>query len=300
MDLREAQFIVNIYKHNGISNAAKELNISQSSLSRCLQSVESSLGDALFIRENGSYVPTYIGNQYIFYAKQLLDIQGEWDGTCNKLKNKIYGDINISLSNDLNKSIFAKIVTDFKGRYPHVNINLHEIPSSPKNLNFDYDFTICTNNGSENTNDTLYRDEMILVAPRGHKSKSLAFYCNTCSFPCLELEQLLNYSFIQFDTNTPAGEYMENYFLEKHISPSISFSTNSFDTAISTVLYGKSLCFLPKSYILSHPLKNEFDIYSFHQSKKTLSVIAIYDKSEKLNEYKQYFLELTQSSFQHI
>jgi DNA-binding transcriptional LysR family regulator len=74
MDFKELQYILSIARNNSISKAAKELYISQPSLSKYLQNLERSLDIKLFDRVGNNFILTYAGERYIKCAKEILKI----------------------------------------------------------------------------------------------------------------------------------------------------------------------------------------------------------------------------------
>ena len=71
MDLKEARYILAIARHKSIGKAAESLFISQPSLSKYLKNLEQQLGAPLFSRLEQGYVPTYMGERYLYYAEQI-------------------------------------------------------------------------------------------------------------------------------------------------------------------------------------------------------------------------------------
>ena len=65
MEIKDADYVLAIARNRNISKAAKELYISQPSLSRYLSNLEARLGTVLFERQNNDIVPTSAGEIYI-------------------------------------------------------------------------------------------------------------------------------------------------------------------------------------------------------------------------------------------
>lgn len=299
MDLREALYIINIYKHNGISSAAKELNISQSSLSRCLQSIEQSLGEPLFLRANSNYVPTFVGSQYLDYAEQLLDVEEQWNRERSKLINKEYSNITISTTNEYSVTIISRIIAEYQKRYPHVAINIIDINDN-STVNIDLKIHSPSNCDDIDNYEILTDDEIILIAPKGHKIKRESFYCDNCSLPCIEVEQILNNNFIMLNDTNITGKYVEDFFEHKHISPPTSYIVSNYETALNMTLNKVGLTFIPKSYAMYYNDTSNFDLYHFHKSSKATPIVASYNhKREDLPEYLAYLLELIRNIYSH-
>lgn len=297
MDLREALYIVNIHKHNGISSAAKQLQISQSSLSRCLQAIETDLGEPLFIRSGGNYTPTYIGDQCLHYAEQMLSINQEWNTECQKIKNQDYGSITISIPLVHSLSIMTEVLPKFRSRYPHIMVNLRE-ESKWIELDKIVDHTVdvgiyTTNTTSETlTYETLGKDEIVLATPKGHKIRKESFIIDDATFPSLELEQVLDIPIIALTTDQLTGKYMDDFFLSRHISPKEALTTRSHEVALDLTAKNFGFSFLPRSYASYYSKTTPIDLYHFHKPEKPLAVVAAYRSNEELPDYTRYLLDL--------
>lgn len=297
MDLREALYIVTIHEHNGISNAAKHLNIAQSSLSRCLQSVEQQIGEPLFIRGNTEYTPTYTGTQFLTYANQLLAVHKEWEIECLRIKNQEYGTLNISIPLVHSLSIMSNILPEFKKRYPHIIVNLKE---ESKWIDLDLirnesiDLAIYTSHKIPEGLDyeILGRDEILLATPKGHTISKSSFHVEDRTYPCLELEQVLSKPFVMLTNDQLTGMYMEDYFLEQHISPGVSITTRNHEVALDLTCKNLGFTFIPRSYASNYQNNKPFDLYHFHKPSVDLSLLATYKNKSDLSDYALYFLEL--------
>ncbi|GFZ30254.1 LysR family transcriptional regulator [Clostridium zeae] len=73
MTLQQFKYIVEISKHNSISKAASALYVTQPSISKAVQEIESDLGITILDRTNKGVVFTKEGTELLFYAKMILE-----------------------------------------------------------------------------------------------------------------------------------------------------------------------------------------------------------------------------------
>lgn len=73
MTLQQFKYIVEISKHNSISKAASALYVTQPSISKAVQELESDLGITILDRTNKGVVFTKEGTELLFYAKMILE-----------------------------------------------------------------------------------------------------------------------------------------------------------------------------------------------------------------------------------
>src|SRR5262249_19274543 len=72
MDLRSFRHIVALARHLNYTKASRELGISQSALSRSVQSIEQQAGVRLFDRDRGGVHLTSVGKTFVDQATALL------------------------------------------------------------------------------------------------------------------------------------------------------------------------------------------------------------------------------------
>ena len=73
MTLQQFRYIVEVSKHNSISKAASALYVTQPSISKAVQEIESELGINVLDRTNKGVAFTKEGTELLFYAKMILE-----------------------------------------------------------------------------------------------------------------------------------------------------------------------------------------------------------------------------------
>lgn len=73
MTLQQFRYIVEVSKHNSISKAASALYVTQPSISKAIQEIESELGITVLDRTNKGVAFTKEGTELLFYAKMILE-----------------------------------------------------------------------------------------------------------------------------------------------------------------------------------------------------------------------------------
>lgn len=293
MDLREALYIVNIYKQNGISNASKNLNISQSSLSRCLQGIEDSIGEPLFIRSSGQYTPTYIGEQYLNYASQLLSVEEQWNNSLSKHKNPEYGSVTLSIPSIYSTCIMPDVLQKFYAVYPFINLDIIETNhiSATDTLDCDINISMDVPSDLDHSENILAYDEVILCTPRSCNLKDKSFQVDGSYLPSIGIEQILECRFIMMKDYF-ISNYVESHLDTLHITPSIATTTTSYNTALKLVESNFGLTFLPYSVATCAPHNKNLNLYHFQNQRKSLALSVSLANSDSSTEYVEYLLEL--------
>ena len=74
MDFKQITYIIKVAECRNITKAARELYISQPSLSQLISKAEEELGIRIFDRNTNPLTLTYAGKRYIEEAKKIIDI----------------------------------------------------------------------------------------------------------------------------------------------------------------------------------------------------------------------------------
>lgn len=116
--------------HCSISKAAKELCVTQSSVTKSIKKLEFMLNTVLFVREKRGVSLTDKGKDLYRY---ILDSINVLDGTflhVQKINELDVGKIRIGAGDSVTKSILKKSIVDFKRLHPGIVIELHNSSSS--------------------------------------------------------------------------------------------------------------------------------------------------------------------------
>lgn len=125
-DLKEQKYIVEIAKMQGIAKAAENLFISQPALSKFLARTEQEYGILLFERIGKKMIPTYAGEQYLKYAKQILEQDRSFREQIADIKELKSGSLAIGSTYGRGKNIFPEIIPEFYKKYPKFDLHIYQ------------------------------------------------------------------------------------------------------------------------------------------------------------------------------
>lgn len=80
VDFRDLSYVLAIAKYQNITKAADALYITQPTLTKFLQSLESQMGQKLFRKLGHRFVLTYAGERYVSKATEILNLKKNWIG----------------------------------------------------------------------------------------------------------------------------------------------------------------------------------------------------------------------------
>ena len=125
MEIRILRYFLMVAKERSFTNAAKQLHITQPTLSRQLADFEKELGVSLFVRKGKTIVLTQEG---ILLKRRALEILELEERTLEEIKGKeelIEGTITFGCGESAVIETLALIIKSYKDKYPRVQIRIH-------------------------------------------------------------------------------------------------------------------------------------------------------------------------------
>lgn len=120
------EYVYEVYKERSFSKAAKNLYISQPSLSATIKRIEKNIGSPIFDRSTAPVKLTECGKKYIEAVEQIQNIQEDFKNYINDVQQLCAGSLHIGGSNLFSSYVLPPLLTEFKKRFPKVEIHLLE------------------------------------------------------------------------------------------------------------------------------------------------------------------------------
>jgi DNA-binding transcriptional LysR family regulator len=299
MNLKEPLYVYAIYENKSISKAARELNITQPALSKFLINLEKTTGSPLFDKSNNNYVPTFLGKQYIKYAKEILETQRLWQKEKSQIINSNKGALIISIPIIRSSVLLTQIIPNFLQKYPFVKVQVKEVTAS---LNVDFfelgQFDLAIYNPTKFVDtynyELLYSEEIVAIGDINNKILNNTIEKNEIK---LNLSKLKNTSLIMQPTNLSTGKRVSKLLKEKNIIPNIQMETRNPDLAIASVVNSNIITFAPKSYAKEYAKVYPIKYIGIGEYTK---LYCIYKNGKYLPSYTRYFIDKMKEYYKDI
>ncbi len=122
MNIKQIQMFLALFKHRNLSDASKELGITQSAISMGLKELQNELSEQLFDRVGKRLIPN--SSAELFYLR-ASEIEKLWSETKTLfLKEQIAGLLKVGVSQTVGTYLMPPIVYDFKKSFERVDIEL--------------------------------------------------------------------------------------------------------------------------------------------------------------------------------
>jgi len=124
----EVNFRIKVFYHAArdlsFTRASRELNISQPAVSKHIQELESTIGQALFLRNGSKIILTEAGTTLLESVRVIIQEYELADYKLGLLNNQIQGNLIIGASTTIAQYILPKIIAEFSNQNPLVSIKL--------------------------------------------------------------------------------------------------------------------------------------------------------------------------------
>lgn len=114
MELRQIEYFIEVAKREHMTEAAVNLHVAQSAVSRQIYNLEEELGVPLFIREGRKIRLTPIGHTFLANMEQAMDIIDRAKREMAESLNPEKGTIRIGFPSSLASYVLPRVISDFR------------------------------------------------------------------------------------------------------------------------------------------------------------------------------------------
>ena len=292
MELKQLEYIVAIAETGSITRAAEQLYMTQPSLSLALSRLEKSLGMKLFTREKNQLILTNAGQLYVATAKEMLEMR---DRLYKQMKELAQSSktLRVGISSLTCSQMFGIVYSQFKERYPNINIELHEANAHPlEQMLLDDTISLaCTVFNKEChtqkrlTYTTLRKESFRLGISRNHPAVK-ELHLSEDHAVCLSAFKEI--PFIQSPPNTYRREIEEQSFHKCGLKPLVSCTVNNPFTIKRMVAEGKGFAFFSDGFRdVQDPI-----LYLKIDSDPYWCIGILCSDNHVMNKQENYFIQL--------
>ncbi|MBQ9419549.1 MAG: LysR family transcriptional regulator [Synergistaceae bacterium] len=303
MDFRELSYVAAVAKYQNITKAAEALYISQPNLSKFLSNLENELGLKLFKRADKKYIPTYAGERYLDYARNILENKASLDAELADIIKRDVGVLNIGLPNMRCTFMLPKTLPAFNEKYPHVKINIFEGTSAAideKLLSGDVDLAFYSKPYEANQHieyQTLATEELLICTRKNHSVKKSAVHNPASPHKKIDLAMLKDERLILLSPEQRTGQISRWYLQKSNINLNNAIITNNMPAVISLTEQGWGVSFMFESHLRWHLPTPEIETFSFGEPKVTSDFVAAFRKGSYLSVYAREFIEIAEKLY---
>ncbi len=120
--ISQLRAIVAVADRGNFSSAALDLELSQSTISHAIATLEEELGVVLLFRGRHGAILTPMGEQVIQEARQVLQLVGTIQEKANKARRLQSGQVRVASVRSIATNILPEIIAQFRGKFPEISV----------------------------------------------------------------------------------------------------------------------------------------------------------------------------------
>ena len=284
MDFKALECIVAISEGKSITQAAKNLFISQPALSQYMARVEQELGMPVFIKTGNSIALTSAGEFLAREGKSLLKARDDMLTQLSSLLSERAETLRIGISPFYSKYYLPVLLAYYRTHHPHIHLLITEEASTKlEQLMLDNELDLCFVPESPMREGLTYRpiymEEIMIALPPAHPANMYAVPAGGISY--MNIELLRDEPFVELAPSSKFTKMKQSILRHFSITPDVVYESTSWDTVCMMIACGIGVGFLPK--VLMHKHQNEPKFYRISGIDSTRAYSAVYKKNEHLS-----------------
>ena len=258
---RQLECIIAIADHQSLTGAAKQLDVSQSSLSQMLTKAEKELGVQLFSRTSTSMIPTYAGSQYLKAAGEISEIKQNLAYRLRDINHSRQGRITIGISQKRSSLFMPVVLSAYMKQFPEVEIIfLEEDQRQLEDLvlqgKVDVAFITHPLLKKQLEYQFLYREYVLLALPREHPLNDMLDESQPA-----DLKLLGDTPFVLTRQGHDIRRLCDQAFSDLRFVPNICLESHSLDVCFQMAAYGIGATMIPDTLAKGHPSRSRVQCY---------------------------------------
>lgn len=224
MNLSQLYYFIKLAELQHYTKAAKELFITQPSLSAAITSLEGELGLLLFQKKGRNVVLTKYGEEFYISVSQSLNELERGIALMKEHSNKLAGSIDIGCIPTLLGDFLPSAIKDYSLQHPYVKFNIFqgmslEIANGVTTGKYDIGFCSKVDEEKDLSYIPITYEEIILLVNNNHilaKKDSI------------DIDELKKFDVATYRSSIPLGKIIKNLLTQHNIK-----ATYSYDDEIS-------------------------------------------------------------------
>ena len=256
-----------MYRIGSISGAARDLNVSQPSVSKVLRYAEDQLGFPLFIRSKGRLFPTPEADELFNDVRDIYERISTFDRTADNIRHRKGDHLRFGVLPSLGLSVLPDAIAHIREKQPNLSFELTTIHSDQIEsslLEKKCDVCVGFRQQSDNrfTTRELATGQLVLVSNKELET----------GVDGVELNILDRVEYVGIKDSGPLAALLETALSEQDISPREVVTTHTYHVALALVRKGVGMSvideFTANSYLAAdlfrYPIKgiDQFPVFS--------------------------------------
>lgn len=254
MTLRNLQIFLAVAETGSMVKAAKQLYMTQPSISQVISEMERNYNVSLFERKNRNLTLTPTGEKLVDYAKNVLLVAKEAEDFLNYESS--HPQISVGATPTIGSCFMSSIVTELHEKNPDLVHHVCIANSSTitrELISGEVDIALIEGNidNPEIESRPVIRDRIVLICSKDHEFGSRI---------SVDVSELRGQPLVVREKGSTLRSVIENALEECGITPEISWGSCDYDAIISAVKHGHGVGIVPERFSRKERVRNQLHI----------------------------------------
>ena len=291
MNIRKLEIFYKTAKCLNMSQVAKDMYISQPSISQCISEIESEIGTKLFDIIGKKLYLTHEGKIFYEYTRRILNIYEEGINVVRSSKsNKVK--LVIGASTTIGTYIMPYIIHKFNKKEKDIEIsmiidNKHNIEELILNNKVDIAFIEGTVNSKEIILKDIWTDELVFISSINHEWNGKKY---------LDIEDLKNNKFIIREDGSGTRQRFEGFLENNDIKINSYIELSNLEAILNYVKLNIGVSCVPYMSVLSEENSKSINVYRIKDHKINRSLYSAIHKDKYISKPIECFMKFCEKT----
>ena len=293
MNSKQMQFAIVLSQTLNFSQAAQQLNMTQSALSKQIMALEKELGVKLFDRTCSPVSLTPAGETFVRQAQELIYQEKLLLQTMTRYSTGESGRLVIGISPFRSLYLMPDLIHRLQEKYPGIQVELQETNSTQLRKNAAegaYDFAIVNLPVEDSLLDItpLEPDTLVLAVPNALASTL------PCEADCnaLDFAQCKELPFVVVSKSQELRQLFEKLCAGAGFLPHITAEVVGLSTAWAMVQAGVGASLLPLQFLTADKYSSGLKLFTLKDNPYSRQPVIVTRRGRELPDYAQYAIDL--------
>ncbi len=288
ISFKHMEYFIEVANTKQISKASSNLNVSQSTITVAIKSIEEKINSTLLIRNHKGITLTYEGYLFLEHSKRVVASIKEMMNISSQSNFTIKGEIKIALSLTVSGYYFANYYSEFTHFFPNIKLTIKEANRTDIEyalVKGDYDIglfnVVMLQDEKQLDYHTVFESRRNLWVNSGHKftKKKIITLSEIAQEPSIRI------------TVDEADSIANDYWKKYSLNPNIIFKTDSIEAVRSMVANGNGVAILSDMVYRPWSLEGKrIEKVTILEEIPHLNVGIVWAKNRKRNDCVNMFL----------
>jgi DNA-binding transcriptional LysR family regulator len=289
MNLNQLWIFYHVAKLKSFSLAAKELFLTQPSISTQVKLLENSYQIRLFERYGKRIELTHYGKRLFDYAEKIFNLSREANNVIEDLKGMTAGNLKIETSLTLGSYYLSDILVAFASKFPNITVqmgvgNTQEVVQNVLTFKVDLGFIGHTESHEKLVVIPFIEEELVIIVPPSHEFGRRS---------TIQLSRLNGQPFIMREQGSMTREEVERIFNKERIFVKVIMELASNEAIKRAVESGVGISIISANVVKREVKAGLLKVVRLSGKRVTRHFSIIYHKDKYLSNIIQSFLKMT-------